>query len=51
MAVAQEYSLRVVFSCLPDGGLYFGANPPKRAKYCSFYLALSLLACKREMFI
>lgn len=40
----------VVFSCLPDRGLCFGANPPNRAKLSSFYLTLSLVAHRRETF-
>lgn len=38
----------VVFSSLPERELCFSANLPNRAKFSSFYLALSLLAPKKE---
>lgn len=46
--IVQGYSALVVFSCMPDRGLCFGANPPKRAKFHSFYLASSLFARKEK---
>lgn len=48
LPLLRGYSALVVFSCMPDRGLCFGANPPKRAEFRSFYLALSLFACKEK---